>query len=1005
MKVRNLLCVILAAALLSGCCGVSFAAEESETETVTEKKEKEELPVIGESIAGFTLTDVGQDASINADMLFFHHEKSGADLLYIKNDDTNLGFAVGYRTPLLSEAGFNHVFEHAITAASKKYPSKDVFFDMNGSTYNTYLNAFTGGTYTSYPLSSQSEEQLKKMADVYLDCMTEPLVIEDENYFRREAIRYQLYDKADPITMTGIVFSEDFGRLTDRDNALITETMKALNPGMPSYEISRSDLHYAELTYDGLKETYDRFYHFDNALILLYGDMDYHDFMEYLDESYLSGAQTGQTATEYFKDYPAKEGYTEKVIESPAYEGDTQEAVIGYSVDIGDASWTDMQVYDLIAAVLQLEQSPLNQKLREAGLPGTAFAGSFSDYEEHFFSFILEDTDADAADKWKQIVDETVAEMLENGLEDSLVKAVMNAEEMNELLLREWYPSELFAQNLAGTILNKWAQTGKADYYRDSADAVRAMEEDPQKQIRVFAQMFQDQASRALLTAVPTPGLAEEVEASQEQYLADMKASMTDEELDQMIADTLAFDEWNESELSNHDFMISAEDLPEPEKLPPFVKEETDGFTSYASATDKEGISYNRVVFSTDSVAQEDLHDLALYAMLVYVRAMELEDSVSPYLFGLNVEASSLNRTIPEENLPVLQILWYSRPEDYEQALACLMDLLQNPLYEDGEELVWRLDMMLPSLNEGNTADETGLAFDLANAYFYPNSRYDRYLNGQEFYRYVKDLRDRLDEDADAAAEEISERLDKIREQVLNKNGLIVANVAPEDVLEQMKEANRKTFVQLTEKNSEPAAYDLPAAQQKQAAICSLSSYTDMIFLPLDTAEFPGRYIPFIYVLSDQYLTPVLRLQNGAYGGNGTVANSLCNAVMFYSYRDPNVKETYEIYQETPDVLQELELSEEELEGYIISAYGSFTLPEGSLNNHMRAVTYDMAGVDYEAIRTRIGDILNAKTTDKDAAAALLRDRLDEAAWITVGNAQKIRENADLFGSLEDFRE
>ncbi len=1007
MRKRKAFAQITAALVCCGVMSLFSGVSASEETEASVSSEADVLPAVGESISGFTLTELGQEPALGADLLAFHHEKSGADLVYIKNDDTNLGFSIGYRTPLLSEAGFNHVFEHAITAASKKYPSTDIFYDMSGSTYYTFLNAFTDGTYTCYPISSMSEEQIKKMADVYLDCMVEPLVMEDENYFRREAMRYQLYDKEDPITVTGIVYSEDYSYLTDRDQMLFGEVMRALNPSLPSCYISKSYRNIDELTYDELKKTYDRFYHFDNALIVLYGDMDYRDFLEYLDKDYLSKAEAGQTATEYFQEHPAKEEYTEQVVECPAYEGDSQEPAIAYAIDLGDADWTELWMYDMVGNMLTMEQSPLNQKLREAGLTGNVIAGVSMNFEEHYFVFALEDTDRDAARQWKQIVDETIAEMTEDGLADSLAGSVADLAEMGLLLRRENNPTDLFAYNLTMDLYTKWAQTGKMDGIRDYSAAVQTMQEDPQGQIRAFAQLFQDEASRALITVVPTPGLAEEVEQKQEEYLADLKASMTDEELDQMIADTLSFDEWNGRELSNHDFMISAEDLPLPEELPAFEKEEADGFTSYASETDMEGVSYNKIVFSTDMVGQEELHDLALYALLVAMKAEEKADSIGASLYGLTVSAESLNIDLPEANRPVFSVSWYARPEDYAQSLEQLRELLRGPLCEDGEDLAWRLDAKLPELDESLTTSYYGydLARELTGAHFYPNWRYNRCLNGQEFYEYVKGLLEELEADPQGAAEEIRGRLDAVRGRILTRDGLTVANVAAKDALAQLQECNRQTFADLaagvtSDEDGEAAVYDIPLLPQKQAVSCSMPMYEDMFSLPLDTEEFPGRYIPYVFAMSESYLTPTLRFQNGAYGGYGTVGGTYLNMVRLYSEDDPNVKETYEIFETLPETLRQMELTDEELEGYIITAYGFYDTPKGTLQQGMDAITYDMAGVDYELIRGRMEDILHARLEDKDAFAALLEEHLEDAAWTTVGNAQKIRENAELFDSV-----
>ena len=58
------------------------------------------------------------------------HEQSGATVACIDNDDQELAFGIFYNTPVVDETDTNHVFEHAIIAASEKYPSKDLFFDL-----------------------------------------------------------------------------------------------------------------------------------------------------------------------------------------------------------------------------------------------------------------------------------------------------------------------------------------------------------------------------------------------------------------------------------------------------------------------------------------------------------------------------------------------------------------------------------------------------------------------------------------------------------------------------------------------------------------------------------------------------------------------------------------------------------------------------------------------------------------------------------------------------------
>ena len=150
------------------------------------------LPDVGERMNGFVTTAAGEIPSAGAETRTLTHEVSGATLYLISNDDPELAFQIGYRTPYLDETDANHVFEHAVLASSDKYPSKNLFFNLAGGTYSTFVNAQTTLVNTTYPLASLSEEQLLKMMDAYLSCLTAPGILEEENFFKREAIRYSL---------------------------------------------------------------------------------------------------------------------------------------------------------------------------------------------------------------------------------------------------------------------------------------------------------------------------------------------------------------------------------------------------------------------------------------------------------------------------------------------------------------------------------------------------------------------------------------------------------------------------------------------------------------------------------------------------------------------------------------------------------------------------------------------------------------------------------------------
>lgn len=143
---------------------------------------------------GYKIMDRTTVSMLGAQITEFSHICSGARVLYIENDDRELGFNLIYRTPQLDQADSNHILEHLMLCSCSRYPSRDIFFDMDSKSYSTFMNGLTDNTYTCYPVCSQSEDQLLKLMDVFLCCMEEPDALK-EDYFsgvRRFAMNWKM---------------------------------------------------------------------------------------------------------------------------------------------------------------------------------------------------------------------------------------------------------------------------------------------------------------------------------------------------------------------------------------------------------------------------------------------------------------------------------------------------------------------------------------------------------------------------------------------------------------------------------------------------------------------------------------------------------------------------------------------------------------------------------------------------------------------------------------------
>ena len=60
----------------------------------------------------------------------FEHEKTGARVLKMENDDDNKAFSIGFKTVREDSTGICHILEHSVLSGSRKYKTKEPFMDL-----------------------------------------------------------------------------------------------------------------------------------------------------------------------------------------------------------------------------------------------------------------------------------------------------------------------------------------------------------------------------------------------------------------------------------------------------------------------------------------------------------------------------------------------------------------------------------------------------------------------------------------------------------------------------------------------------------------------------------------------------------------------------------------------------------------------------------------------------------------------------------------------------------
>ena len=163
--------------------------------------------------------------------------------------------------------------------------------------------------------------------------------------------------------------------------------------------------------------------------------------------------------------------------------------------------------------------------------------------------------------------------------------------------------------------------------------------------------------------------------------------------------------------------------------------------------------------------------------------------------------------------------------------------------------------------------------------------------------------------------------------------------------------------------------------------------------------DFKGRYLPFLTALSDKYLKPALRYRGGAYDCGIDV--SLPNGYFsLWCTADPGLEETVRLFQAAGTALKEITLTQEELNGYILSAFSQAQPLSGPLNAGMRAIRRQIAGIRSDYLRELLDDIPSASLEDLEQASDVIQDIIDRGSLGAAGSRSVIDRAAGLFEAV-----
>ena len=959
------------------------------------------IPAAGDIVEGFETKEIREFGVFGAQLVFFEHQRTGAKLLYIANGDTNRTFQLTFPTRMANDKGLPHVFEHGTLKGSDKYPSASLWMNVSNQTYNTYMNAYTTDAMTCYPVASLSEAQLLKLADLYTDLCLNPQIMTDESIYRTEAWRYEMADADAEMTYYGTVYSEMLGARTLERAALLAAN-KATFPGASvSYDYGGDPDVIPEMTWEELKDYHNKYYHPSNCLALLYGSFaDYTAFLKLLDEAFAPFDRAEFSFEE--PDYtpiaePVKITCAYPVAEGTDTAGQTQ--IIYYILCPGmKGDVIQEQLIDHACSLLSDSASLLMQSLRKTFPTGTFSLGREVAAPDDAIIFSAAGLNEGDADLFKQTVDEALSAVSQNGFSPELVDNIATSLIFDaKLASEESNPVETVIYNFA----YDYAVTGNIFRYAEDYEALNNIEAENNDGLLAgaVAQWLTDPALYTLTEGSPAPGQQEIHDAALAAKLAEIKAGMSEEEKNAIVEATNAepAEEDNTTMLAD---LTAVTVATLPEEIREYELRDTEeeaGFRRIEALAGVEGVSYVMLNLDAEPLPPEDIHYMRLFTRILGKMDTdrhtweELDPLVTRYLHNstFGVYVSGRKGTLH----PYMVAEWYSLDEDLETGYSLVEEILYHTQFTDTQTLLERIQAQKTAVRGQISQSPYTVLLYRQLGISSPLARYYGYLNFVDYYLFLEKLEQTMQEHP----EEVTARLEQVQQFFACRSGAVVAaagNAASLDLNRPLADA---FMAKLDDSARDSVPADLPVSAAKEGLIVDANIQFNIISAPwkdIDPDADGNAYSALGQLVTDRFLIPDLRDQGGAYGA---YCVSDDEELYLFTYRDPNVAETFAYFDALPDKVAALETDQETVDRYIISTYSELAKPAGELSGAITAINNRISGAPDDLRLQTMHMLKTAAPETLKSLAAYLSDLLNAGIRGTAGSAAAVNANAGMY--------
>ncbi len=886
---------------------------------------------------------------------------------------------------------------------------------MAKSSLHTFLNAMTFTDKTMYPVGSKNNKDFMNLMDVYLDAVLHPRIYENHEILRQEGWRYELDENTNKLDYKGVVYSEMQGAMSSPEEVICSDIYKSIFPNTTYAFVSGGDPEdIPNLTQEDFEKFHSKFYHPSNSYIYLYGDQDLDACLKFINDEYLYEFDRIEIPS-HIDDVKNFEGMVERTanysISEDEDEGNKAFLALNFAFEEtrnGEAYLATKILYNML---IESSASPIKAELLKAGIGECIITRddmNMDPTKEILFPIVAKNVDATKKNEFKNIIMDTLKELVDKGLDKDQLKAAINTVEFG---LREADPWRSANKGIEYNdwVLNSWIYDGDPLVHLKYEDILNKIKADLDN--GYFEKFIENNMVKnshcSLVVLTPKKGLEDARNKALEEKLENYRGSLSEKEIKELMQ--------RNKKLKEAQVRVDTQE--EKDTLPKLPIEEVDKKVEKIpqEVVKEQGITILKHHIPTNKIAYIDFLFDAKVIEEKYIPYLGLLKDV---LGELDTEKRGYSELITEiykttggitfenqvytekNNSQVYHPKFIVKSKVIADNISSLLELVNEIITTTKFDDLSRLKQIIQETKSKLQMRVINGGHEVAmNRIFAQTScgrEYWEKISGATYYEFICNLEKSIEK----SGKEVRSNLIKVYETIFNKNNLIISVVGEEGEIEAVVSNINKVICNI---KSEPTRlYNLEHKSKKDIEAIITASNVQYVVKGFNFAdigyEYSGKMRVLLNILDNEYLYPRVRLQGGAYGCYSNM-NKDGNLAIF-SYRDPNLTRTIDVYNEAYKFLEEVDFTKDGMEKFIIGSVGQLYKPLTPDRKGEKAVSDYICNVTQEDIQRERDELLSTTNQDIRNYAAMIKAGMNENYCCTVGNEGKINENKVIFNKI-----